>query len=225
MTRRVIDLSVPIETGHFRWTVERRLLKSHDTPGSYTQATWIGWPIHGFSHMDAGRHFQPGGQTTSDIPLDRCIGSAVVLDLTEAQENAPIPTELIERAGADLREGDIALLHTGWDRRASISEPRFWDTAPWMAAEGCRFLRSRGIKAVGFDFPQDRCIRDFVTGARKPALEENTTHVELLLHGITMMEYLCNFGAISRPRVEFVALPLSIPDCDGAPVRAIAIES
>ena len=26
---RLIDLSTPVETGHFRWDVERRLIKSH----------------------------------------------------------------------------------------------------------------------------------------------------------------------------------------------------
>lgn len=93
-----------------------------------------------------------------------------------------------------------------------------------MTAEACRWLYSRGIKAIAFDFPQDLCIRDYVTGARVPALEENTTHVELLLKGIPMFEYLCNTAEIASNRVDFYGLPMKLPHADGAPARVIAIE-
>lgn len=224
MTRRIVDLSTPIRTGHFRWQVDRQNIKTHGKDGSYVQASWMGWPIHGFTHMDAARHFDPDGATTGEVPMADCMGSAVVLDLRHAKADAPITRDHVARAGEELKAGDIALLCTGWDRRASIDEPAFWSTAPWMSAEACRWLLGRGIRAIGYDFPQDRCIRDFVSGDRMPAREENTTHMELLLKGVTMFEYLCNLGDLTRARVEFIALPLKIPDCDGAPVRAVAIE-
>ena len=56
------------------------------------------------------------------------------------------------------------------------------------------------------------------------ATEENTTHIELLLKGVPMFEYLCNMTEIRRDRVEFIGLPLKLPASDGAPVRAIALE-
>jgi kynurenine formamidase len=39
-----------------------------------------------------------------------------------------------------------------------------------------------------------------------------------------MFEYLCNMMAIAGDRTFFVGLPLKVPDSDGAPMRAIAIE-
>ncbi len=39
-----------------------------------------------------------------------------------------------------------------------------------------------------------------------------------------MFEYLCNMMALTRERVHFVGLPLKVPHCDGAPVRAVAFE-
>jgi kynurenine formamidase len=66
--------------------------------------------------------------------------------------------------GAHLRHGDIALIRARWDERADIGKPEFWLNAPWMTAEAAIWLRERGIKAVGFDFPQDYCIRFFITG-------------------------------------------------------------
>ena len=41
---------------------------------------------------------------------------------------------------------------------------------------------------------------------------------------VLMFEYLCNMMEIRVPRPLFVGLPLKLPDSDGAPVRAIAIE-
>ena len=65
---RIIDLSMPIED-HFRWPVERRVRGDHDQ-GDVFQATWLGWTVHGFTHMDSPRHCVPGGPTTDDVALE-----------------------------------------------------------------------------------------------------------------------------------------------------------
>ena len=223
MGRRIIDLSTPIDADHFRWPVERRKLKSH-TAGDMAEATWLGLSVHGFTHMDAPRHFDPGGATTDDVALETVMGPAAVVDVSAVGPNAPVSGEMIAAAGAALRPGDIALVRTGWDRVESVATPEFWTRAPWLSAEACEWLRARQVKAVAFDFPQDRCIRDLVTGDRQPEREENTSHMILLVNGIIMFEYLCNMTAITRPRVEFIGLPLKVAHCDGAPARAIAIE-
>jgi kynurenine formamidase len=46
----------------------------------------------------------------------------------------------------------------------------------------------------------------------------------LLRNGIIMFEYLRNMVAIEGERTFFVGLPLKLPDSDGAPARAIAID-
>ena len=92
------------------------------------------------------------------------------------------------------------------------------------AADAAQFLYDAGIKAVGFDFPQDYCIRFFLTGEKRPPLPEHVTHHRLLARGVIMFEYLCNTGALSAPRAQFVGLPVKLPDSDGAPARVIVIE-
>ena len=149
---RLIDLSTPVESGHFRWDVERRLIKSHASGAG--QATWAGWNLHAFTHMDSPRHVDPDGFTTDAI-----------------------------------------------------------------------WLRERGIKAVGFDFPQDYCIRFFITGEARPPLPEHVTHYHLLKQGVIMFEYLRNMGALRQARNQVIALPIRIPDSDGAPARVIAMEA
>ncbi len=221
MQGRVVDLSVPV-ANHFRWAVERKL-RGDFARGDDFQITWVGWSVHGFTHMDAPRHMVPGGATTSDIALDRLIGDAAILDLTAVADDTEIGREHVAAAGAHLAPGDIALLRTDWDQRASLDAPEFWTRAPYMSRAACEWLLARRIKAVGFDFPQDRPIRGLLTGEHAP-LAEFVTHDVLLRNGVVMLEYLCNLGALAGPRTQLVALPLKIPDADGAPTRVIAIE-
>lgn len=220
--RRLVDLSTPVRTGHFRWPVERRLVKSHAEGAG--QATWAGWNVHAFTHIDSPRHVDPEGFTTDAITLEMTVGPGAVLDVSAVPANSPIGAATLATAGAHLRPGDIALIRTRWDERASIDTPAFWLEAPWLTAEAAIWLRDRGIRAVGFDFPQDYCIRFFLTGEPRPPLEQHVTHYHLLRRGIVMIEYLCNLGALRRPRNEVVALPIRLPDADGAPARVIAIE-
>ena len=223
MQRRLIDLSTPVASGHFRWPVERRLWKRHED-GDGGQGTWAGWNVHGFTHMDSPRHVDPEGFTTDAISLDMTVGEAAVLDLSDVPENTGIARERMAAAGAHLRAGDIAVLKTRWDERADLATPEFWTRAPWVTEEAAIWLREAGIKAVCFDFPQDHCIRFFVTGEARPPLEEQVTHFHLLKRGVIMFEYLRNTGALRAARSLVVALPIRLPDSDGAPARVIAIE-
>jgi kynurenine formamidase len=218
---RIVDLTVPIEN-HFRWAVERKL-RGDFANGDDFQITWIGWTVHGFTHIDAPRHMVPGGPTTSDLALESLVGDAAVVDLTGVAANEEITAETIARAGAHIREGDIVLLKTAWDRRASLATPEFWTTAPYMSRAACDWLLARRIRAIGYDFPQDYPIRGLLTGATAP-LAEFVTHDVLLRNGVIMIEYLCNLGALPGPRTQLCALPLKIPDADGAPARVIAFE-
>jgi arylformamidase len=220
---KMIDLTMPIPRAHFRWPLERRLLKSH-AAGDTAEATWFGTTVHAFTHVDAPRHFDADGPTTDALTLDRVTGEAAVLDFAGIAANVPITAAMIAGAGEHVVAGDIALLRTGWSDRRSIDAAEFWTEAPYVEAEAAAWLRERGVKAVGFDFPQDHCIRDLVTGARQPAREEHVTHVELLCRGVLLFEYLCNLSAITRPRVQFFGLPIKLTDADGAPARVIAIE-
>lgn len=219
---KLIDLSTPIRTNHFRWKVDRRFAKTHDTGGG--QATWAGWNVHAFTHMDSPRHVDPEGFTTDAISLEMTTGPGAVVDVSDVPANTAISAEAIAKAGAHLRQGDFALIRACWDERASIDTPDFWLNAPWMTAEASIWLREKGIKAVGFDFPQDHCIRYFLTGEKRPPLPEHVTHYHLLARGIIMFEYLCNMGAMTRPRNTVIGLPLKLPDSDGAPARVIVME-
>jgi kynurenine formamidase len=216
----IIDLTMPI-SDHFRWKVERKLA-SDFAKGDQFQATWAGWPMHGFTHMDAARHILPDGFTTDEISLDRVTGAASVIDISELAPDSVISDSHLSQRGAHVQEADIILLAADWDRRRSIETPEFWTDAPSLSRSACEWLLERRPKAVGFDFPQDRPIRNLLHGQVDP-LKDYVSHDVLLRNGVILIEYLCNLAAIPSQRTTIFALPLKLPDADGAPARVIAV--
>ena len=132
----------------------------------------------------------------------------------------------LEKHAGHVREGDIVLLRTDWPRKMSVDREEFWSRGPFTGPSGCDWLVARRVKAVGYDYPPDQCIRDTVTTPRRrrPSRDEYTTHATFFPAGITVIEYLTNLDAIGAPRCRFIALPLKIEGADGSPVRAIALE-
>ena len=55
-------------------------------------------------------------------------------------------------------------------------------------------------------------------------MRDNVTHDVLLRNGVTLIEYLSNTVALTRPRTFLCCLPLKLPGADGAPARVIALE-
>lgn len=224
MQQRIIDLSVPI-ADHFRWPVERRTIGDH-AKGDLAEVTWLGWPVHGFTHMDSPRHFFADAKTTDDIPLETTIGEATVFDLTPVGANEAITAERLRATGATdyLKPGGIALMRSCWDTQRSLDSREFWSEAPYVTRDGAEWLLAQGIRAVAFDFPQDQPIRGLLDGKRAP-MEEHVTHDVLLRNGVILIEYIANTREIRQPQVWFCCLPLKVPAADGAPARVIAIES
>ncbi len=72
---RLIDLSTPIREGHFRWPVDRHVAGGTRRRTATFRWTWFGMGVHGFTHMDSPRHFNPEGFTTDDISLDMVVGN------------------------------------------------------------------------------------------------------------------------------------------------------
>jgi len=218
---RIIDLSMAIED-HFRWPVERRLTSDH-ARGDLFQVTWLGWPVHGFTHMDSPRHFFADGKTTDEIPLETTVGEAAVVDLRPIAPNEAITAERLAASAGQVREGDIVVMKSCWEQQRSPGTPAFWAEAPYVSREAATWLLARDPRAVAFDFPQDYTIRLLLKGEVRP-VAEHVTHDVLLRNGVILIEYLANTAALAAPRTFLCCLPLKIPDADGAPARVIAIE-
>jgi len=219
---RIVDLSFSIRP-HFRWKVAPQLVASH-AEGHPLQSTLLTIGCHAYTHVDAPLHFLVDGRDIAAMPVDQWVGDAAVVDLTHLGANGEVTAEDLKRRGEHVRAGDIVLLRTDWPKRTSVADEAFWKQGPWTGPSACQWLVARQVKAVGYDYPPDHCIRDTVAEPRRrPARDEYTTHAIFFPAGITVIEYLTNLDQIGAPRCRFMALPLKLDGADGSPVRAVAL--
>lgn len=218
----IIDLSFPIRP-HFRWKVEPTLRSSH-AAGDLFQSTLLTISCHAYTHVDAPVHFLPDGRDIAAMPIDQWIGDAAVVDLSHLGDNGEVSAGELDQHAGHVRRGDIVLLRTDWPRKVSVESEKFWREAPYTARSACEWLLGRGVKAVGYDYPPDQCIRTtiFSPGTRVTR-GECVTHDVFFPAGVTVIEYLTNLDRIGAPRCRFMALPLRLEGADGSPVRAVAL--
>ena len=160
----------------------------------------------------------------SDLKLDNVVGEAAVIDLSDIQPEQEITAETLKVAGSHLKKGQIVLFKSCWDEQRNWREEHYWRDAPWLSADACQWLLTFKPTAIAFDFPQDWTIRRLLDGEVRP-VNEHVSHDILLRNGVTLIEYLIGVGQISTPTTWLCALPLKLPESDGAPSRVIAIQN
>jgi kynurenine formamidase len=217
----IIDLSMPIGA-HFRWNPEIRVT-GEIAAGDQFRITHLATTCHGFTHVDAQAHFVANAPTIEATPLSRVVGPARIIDLRDVAPNTPIDAQRLSRGDPGGAEGEILLLSAAWDNKRDNTTAQFWKDAPWLTRDAAEWLHARRPTAVAFDFPQDYPIRLLLEGKTVPS-EEHVTHDILLRAGVTLIEYLINTAALTRPRTFLCAAPLKIPGADGAPARVFAID-
>ncbi len=74
--------------------------------------------LHVGTHFDGAMHATDNRNgDMAHLPLDYLVNRGVVVDISKHMHDwAVITPEMIESSGADIREGDILILHTGWHR-------------------------------------------------------------------------------------------------------------
>jgi len=160
------------------------------------------------SYLDSPFHRYPHGQDLSRIPLERVTDlPGVVIDARQVSGRALGP-ELLRRVR--IRERAV-LFRTDWSQRWGIDT--YWEPAPFLSAELCRHLLSRGALLVGVDFWNV----DDTADLSRPA------HTSLLAEGVLIAENLTNLAALPPSGFRLHAAPLAIRGGASVPLRAYAI--
>ena len=97
-------------------------------------------PTHIGTHVDAPYHFHPDGTTLEEMPLEKYMGLALLLDLREsARSNTPISVDDLHRAGGETQalRDKIVVLFTAWAERES-GNARFYSEGPLSKHRGSR---------------------------------------------------------------------------------------
>ncbi|MEU0483113.1 cyclase family protein [Streptosporangium sp. NPDC006013] len=186
---------------------------------------------HTGTHFDAPVHWVTGkdGEDVSQVPVDRLIAPAVVLDFAaEAAGDADFLLEVAhvkawEEANGPLPEGGWLLYRTGWDARSHDQE-RFLNAnetgphTPGVSVECARWLAEEtsiaglGVETVGTDagaahgFDPAFPCHSFLLGAGK--------------YGLTQLR---NLDRLPVTGAVVVASPLPIVGGSGSPLRVLAL--
>ncbi len=199
--------------------------------GYYYAANTFCTAEHGGTHLDAPVHFAAGRQPVDQIPLDRLIGPALVIDVTSAASaNADYQVTTADFEGWERQHGAIApdsilMLRTGFSQRWPDAA-RYLGTAergqtavaklhfPGLHPAAARWLvANRPIKAIGIDTASIDYGQSTLFESHRILYDRNIPAFE----NLTALEQLPPRGA------HIIALPMKIKGGSGAPLRAVAI--
>jgi arylformamidase len=221
---RIVDLSPAVADG-FRGPASSDVpvrFEVETKPG-YWQSTRASLNVHTGCHVESELHVVEAGEPLDAVPLERLIGSAVVLDLGRPEPRSLLDVATLEAAerqlggaGEEIRAGDVLLLRTGWADRA-LGTPDYFRLSPALTAEAAGWLVAREPRCVGFDFLEE-------PAAREPGWEpyEFVVHKVILGAGIPLVENLVGLDALP-PRCDFFAPFVKLAGIEGAPARAFAV--
>lgn len=233
---RLVDMSYPYNDETIYWPTAPGFAKTTDfegiTPGGfYYTAYSVSTAEHGGTHLDAPVHFAEGQHSVEQIPLERLIGSAVVIGVEEqaaADRDYLITTgDLLdwEQEHGTIPDGAIVLFRTGFgkfwpDRVAYMGTAERGAEAvallhfPGIDPDAAAFLTSdREIKAVGIDTPSI----DYGQSTRFEA------HRTLFRANIPAFENVANLDQLPPTGAHVIALPMKIEGGSGGPLRMVGI--
>jgi arylformamidase len=200
-----IDVSVPIRSGMVHWpdNPEVHIEMSEEMhEGGICRVSKLSLGAHTGTHVDAPTHFDVPGGGVDRVPISSLVGVARVLEVHGTE---------VDRADLephDIRPGERVLLKTDNSVRC-WSTDEFVPDYVYLTLEGARFLMERGARTIGIDYLSLGGPRD---GAE--------THRLLLQAGVCILEGL-DLRHVAPGTVDLIALPLLIPDGDGAPARVL----
>lgn len=216
--QRMWDLSQPVSHDGPGWAEYDPPVIRHNYRRQVEgfNAETIEMNVHTGTHVDAPFHFDDAGAPIDRMPLEAFAGPALFMDLREVLEPAREigPTELEPWLG-ELREGDFAVLVTGWGDRRAVTE-EFEKRWPWLGGEGARLLLDHGVAGVGIDALS-------IGGWGGPEVGE-PAHAALLGAGRPIVEELHVPAELRGRRAFLTAFPILLAGCGGAPARAVAWE-
>ena len=197
--------------------------------GWFYSANSVCTPEHGGTHLDAPIHFSANGDSTEQMPLNKLIAPAVVIDVSEqaaGNRNYRLSEKDVlsfESQYGQINPGTIVMLHTGWDQywpdaRAYLGDDTPGDTSrlefPGYGEDATRLLVDvrqvalLGIDTASIDYGPSK---DFIV--HRIATAKN-------VGGLENLRYL---DRLPPNNFTVIALPMKIEGGSGGPVRVVAM--
>lgn len=230
--RQWIDLTYPFDDRTVYWpnntSFEREKLDWGMTASGYWYASGkFSTGEHGGTHMDAPIHFGAGRSTIDQIPVDRLIGPAVIVD-ARTQCDANPDYELTvqdmlrwESQHGRIPDGAVVFMWSGWGQRWP-DRVRYFGTLtpddartlhfPGLSPQVAEFLvHRRTIRGVGID-----------TASIDPGRSVDfPAHRVLNGADLYILENVASLDRLPPSGATVIALPMKIKDGTGGPVRIV----
>lgn len=226
---QVVDLSHPIDESIPLWPtfppleVEKTQWAARDV----VTMERVEMNSHTATHVDSPLHFIPGGKTLDEYPIDKFMGSGIVIDITPKEPEEPITPGDIEPYEDHIRPDDILLLHTGWDQYYGRT-PEYLFEFPYLTGEAAEYIATLDPKAVGTEAASVAGWTGEVPNHGPTTdVPPEASHLPLLENDILAIEELRNLDAVldgdDYQRAAIFYTPLNFRDTSGSSVRAFAI--
>jgi len=233
---RIVDLTHAFDSETIFWPTEEGFVLEKGTEGVVDQGYYYAahrfrTAEHGGTHIDAPIHFHADRWTVDEIPLDRLVGPAVLVDVSNRCAKDPDHRVLVsdfeawEKQHGRIPAASIVLIRTGFgrfwpDRKAYLGTDERGAPAvaklhfPGLHPDAARWLiAERQIRAVGLD------TASIDHGPSK----DFETHRALFEKNVPAFENLAGLEELPATGFTVVALPIKIRGGSGGPLRAIAI--
>jgi len=201
-----IDVSAPIRDGMVHWPGNPPVELQHTMDlarGDDATVSKLSLGVHTGTHVDAPVHFMKDGKGIDEVPPDKLIGRARVVDIRDTKS-----INVDELRALKPQGGERLLFRTRNSDRAWPSKPFFEDFVS-LSREGAQFLVGCAVRTVGIDYLSIAGMHD-----------GPPTHLALLKAGVAIIEGL-DLSAVKPGVYELLCLPLRLAGADGAPARAL----
>jgi arylformamidase len=208
---RIYDISVPLSNGAviYPGNPEIRIAPHSElSRGASSNTSSISLGSHSGTHVDAPRHFFDAGSTVDRLPLNALLGPARVV----AFGDDVMSVTAAHLHAQSLQNVERVVIRTR--NSAFVNDPEFHRDFTFVAPDGAEYLASLGVKLVGVDYYS---VEQFRSGHHR-------THRTLLERGIVIVEGL-DLSEVPPGDYELICLPLRLEGLDGAPARAILVQS
>jgi kynurenine formamidase len=233
---RIIDLTYAFDANSVYWPTAEQFKLETDFEGMtdkgyFYSAYRYSAAEHGGTHLDSPVHFAKARYTVDELPLERLMGPAIVIDVTA--QCATNPDYLVsvadfenwEKRNGKIPAGTIVLLRTGFgkfypDRKkylgteergaAAVAKLHF----PGLDPAAARWITTnRAIKAIGLDTASIDYGQSTLFESHRTLFEKN----------VPAFENVANLDQLPAKGFSVIALPMKIKGGSGGPLRIIAL--